>query len=73
MGILNGYKIGLTIDRIDNDGNYCPENCRWVSQQINSQNSSAAKISFEIAKEIKTLFKKKIKTSLDVLFDFEKR
>ena len=34
------YKEGLTIDRINNDGNYCKENCRWVDMKAQQNNRS---------------------------------
>lgn len=35
--LLSGYQNNLTIDRIDNDSDYCPENCQWITRSENTK------------------------------------
>lgn len=39
----NGYSNNLTIDRINNNGNYEPLNCRWATNEIQSRNKRTYK------------------------------
>lgn len=52
--IENGYADNLTIDRIDNDQGYYPENCRWADAETQSRNRSS-NIKITIGNATKTL------------------
>lgn len=41
--LANGYHEGLSIDRIDPNGNYSPENCRWITMTQQQQNKRNVK------------------------------
>lgn len=38
--INNGYKDGLSIERINVNGNYCPENCTWITMKEQAKNKT---------------------------------
>ena len=54
--LSHGYKDNLTLDRIDNNGNYEPSNCRWVTYKEQFKNSNVSK---EFLKRINRGFTKK--------------
>jgi hypothetical protein len=59
--LANGYAPGLQIDRINNDGDYSPDNCRWVSHLENMQNTSRNK---------KVIFEGKLVTRTELAMRF---
>lgn len=52
--IDNGYRDDLTIDRRDNDGDYCPENCRWATY-LTQENNRSNNVLFRVGGEKITL------------------
>lgn len=53
--IKSGYKDGLTLDRIDVNGDYCPENCRWVTWEVQVENRRDNSIKIEYNGEKRNL------------------
>jgi len=53
--ISAGWKPGLQIDRIDQNGDYTPSNCRFVTSKINNRNRRNNKLNDEKVSEIRKM------------------
>lgn len=79
-----GYKKGLTIERIDNNKGYSPDNCRWASKAEQSRNrrnvicvshNGEAKCLAEWSREVginRSTIKSRLKTGMTIDEAFEK-
>ena len=54
--LSNGYADNLQIDRKNNDGNYEPNNCQWLTKIKNRLKQRRTKLSLKIANEIIELY-----------------
>ncbi len=55
--LSNGYTDNLEINRINNNGNYEPSNCNFITSQENSQNRRSTKLCNKQVKKIRDLYK----------------
>ena len=64
--LVNGYTDEKTLDRIDGEGDYCPENCRWCSR-VQQQNNISSNKKYDVNGELLT--KREIAEKYNLTYD----
>lgn len=62
----NGWLKGLTIDRINNDGNYESTNCRFTNHAVQARNRRSTKLTQQKVNEIRLMYKSGIKNQRQI-------
>lgn len=68
--LANGYEVGLTLDRIDNNGDYSPNNCRWTTWKVQGNNRRTNKtITFNGKTQTLSMWADEIGVSQEMLWN----
>ena len=70
--MANGYADDLSIDRIDNNKGYSPDNCRWTNADVQMQNSTKAKLNPEMVRDIRKQWPNSSYSKLAKIYNVEK-